>query len=465
VTPTTATTGLRRVLTRKDVLALSFGAMVGWGWVILTGEWLLRGGSLGAVLGFLCAGVVMVWIGLVYAELAAAMPVVGGEHAYSLRALGARWSFLCTWAIVFVYASVCAFEAVALPTVIEYWFPDYRKGHLWTVAGWDVHLSWTAVGVAGAVAVTAVNYVGVRFAAVVQTVVTLAIGAAGLLLVSGAAFAGPAADPVPLFSDGLSGVLLVAVMAPFMFVGFDVIPQAAEEIALPPEAIGRLIAFSIVLAVTWYGLVVTGVAALSGPADLAAATLTTAEAAARAWGPWGGHLLVLGGVAGIVTSWNAFMLGGSRALYAMAESGMLPGWLAAVHPRYGTPHRTVLTIGALSMLAPFFGRRALVWIVDAGSFAVVVAYVLVAASFLRLRRREPDMPRPFRAPLGRAMGILALCGSLGLAVLYLPGSPSALAWPVEWLLVGGWFALGGCLYAVAARRGAVDGPFAAGRSR
>ena len=79
---------LKRVLDRKDTLALAFGAMVGWGWVILSGDWIGFGGSLGAATAFLLAGAPILMIGLVYAELAAAMPVVGGEHEYSLRALG-----------------------------------------------------------------------------------------------------------------------------------------------------------------------------------------------------------------------------------------------------------------------------------------------------------------------------------------------------------------------------------------
>ena len=104
---------LRRVLNLKDTMALSFGAMVGWSWVILSGVWISKGGSLGAGLGFVLAGAPIMLIGLLYAELASAMPVVGGEHAYSKRALGRHWSFICTWAIVFVYVSVCAFEARA----------------------------------------------------------------------------------------------------------------------------------------------------------------------------------------------------------------------------------------------------------------------------------------------------------------------------------------------------------------
>jgi len=96
---------------------------------------------------------------------------------------------------------------------------------------------------------------------------------------------------------------------------------------------------------------------------------------------------------------------------------------------------SILTIGALSLLSPLFGRAVLVWLVDAGSFAIVVAYLLVVASFLKLRRTEPLMSRPFRVPLGGLVGSLALILTFGLLLLYLPGSPAALLWPEEWLML------------------------------
>jgi amino acid transporter len=436
---------LRRVLDLKDTLALSFGAMVGWSWVILSGLWISNGGSLGAMLGFALAGLPIMLIGLLYAELASAMPVVGGEHEYSLRALGRLGSFVCTWAIVFVYVSVCAFEAVALPTVIEYWLPDYQAGFLWQVAGWDVYLSWVAVGVAGSAAVTFVNYIGVKSSAVVQTTVSVLILVAGAMLLSGALLKGSPDNLQPLFTHGMAGIFSVAVMAPFMFVGFDVIPQAAQEIHLPARSIGRVLLGSIAMALAWYVLIIMAVALLI-PASGLGDGLVTADAAGTAWGPVGANLLVLGGVGGIITSWNAFMVGGSRAVFAMARHDMLPAWLGRLHPTYRTPSNAILAIGLLSMAAPLCGRVLLVWIVDAGSFAVVIAYILVAVSFLQLRRRQPDMARPFRLRHGERIGWLALLGSLGLLALYLPGSPSALLWPVEWGLVGAWFLLGFVFY-------------------
>ncbi len=166
-----------------------------------------------------------------------------------------------------------------------------------------------------------------------------------------------------------------------------------------------------------------------------------------------GNLMILDGVGGILTSWNAFIIGGSRVLYALAETGMIPKVFARVHPKYKTPYVAILFIGLLSCISPFFGRTILVWLVDAGSFMVVIAYGMVAFAFLKLRYSEPEMPRPFRVAQGKFVGVLALILSVGLGCLYLPGSPAALIWPYEWLMVLGGAVLGAAFYFNSLRRG------------
>jgi len=99
-------------------------------------------------------------------------------------------------------------------------------------------------------------------------------------------------------------------------------------------------------------------------------------------------------------------------------------------------------VGALSVLSPLFGQEMLVWLVDAGGLSIVIAFFLVGLTFLLLRRREPEMERPFRVRSGNAVGVAAAVLSLGLAVLFLPGMPSALIWPYEWIIVGLWWTLG-----------------------
>ena len=155
-----------------------------------------------------------------------------------------------------------------------------------------------------------------------------------------------------------------------------------------------------------------------------------------------GRVVLAAGVAGILTSWNAFLMGAGRATYALAHCGMLPRWLGVLHPRYGTPHRAIILIGISSMFAPLFGRPMLVWVANAGGLGIVIAYAMVVASFLILRRKEPDMPRPYRVAAGNWVGGAALVMSLAIGWLYMPGSPAGLVWPYEWAIVGGWAALG-----------------------
>ncbi|MCE0731946.1 APC family permease [Halomonas sp. G15] len=447
---TTSQGQLSRVLARKDVLALAFGAMIGWGWIVLTGSWIQSAGSLGAITAFLIGGLIIVLVGLTYAELASAMPQVGGEHVYSYRAMGHFASFLCTWAITLGYVSVVAFEAVALPTVVEHLFPNYAIGHLWTITGWEVKATWVAVGVAGSLVMMWINYIGVRTAALVQKVVTLLILAVGILFITGALFQGSTATMQPLFSveEGvMGGIMMVIIMVPFMFVGFDVIPQAAEEINLPFREIGRVLMISVILAVFWYAFIILGTSLMLDPEALGASSLAVPDAMQAAFqAPWAGNLMILAGIAGIITSWNAFYIGGSRAIYALAHSGMLPAWLGKLHPTYRTPTNAILVMGTLSAIAPFFGRPALVWLVVAGGLGIVIAYLFVSLSFVVLRRREPEMARPFKVRQGKLVGALAVLLSLGLTAMYLPGSPSALS-AIEWAIFAGWMMIGLALYA------------------
>ena len=419
--------------------------MIGWSWVLLTGVWIGTAGTGGAALAFVAAGLAIVLIALTYAELAAAIPKVGGEHVYAERAFGRHVSFICTWALLLGYIAVVAFEAVALPFALSYLFPAINIGLLWQVAGYDVYASQVAIGITVAVVLTVVNIRGIAKAASLQGFVTCLILIAGLILISGSANGGTPGNMTPLFTDGMTGTLGVLVMIPILFVGFDVIPQAAEEIDLPPALIGRLVVVSVLAAVFWYTSIVLAVGYALEPAARAQSSLTTADAAAVAWsGTWAGTVLVCGGIAGIITSWNAMLVASSRLIYALASSAMLPAWLATLHHKHASPARALWMICAISCLAPWFGRSSLVWLINAGSFGVIVAYAIVALAFLALRRREPDLVRPFRVPYGTACGWIAFVAACAIGTLYLPWSPAALVWPQEWSICGLW-ALGGAV--------------------
>ncbi|MCF7522018.1 APC family permease [Neisseria sp. ZJ106] len=445
----------KKSLGSLDVVALAFGAMIGWGWVVLAGSWVLSAGVLGSVLAFLLGGSVVLFIGLTYAELAASMPVTGGEHTYTYRAMGIHVSFFCSWMMLMGYLSVVAFEAVALPTVVEYLVPNYNQGFLYNIAGWDVYASWVAVGMIGSVVMTWINIRGVEVSAWFQKAAVFGILAVGIMLFVGALMFHPdELGRAPDFAENKwAGIMMVMVMVPFMFVGFDVIPQAAEEIDLTRPKIALYLMVSLVIAVMWYMGIAWSVGTILTPQEISGSPLATADAIAKAWGGnWAGTLLIIAGVLGILSSWNAFLMGGSRLIYAMSLSYMLPESLGKLHAKYQTPVTATLLLGGLATIAPLFGRKMLVWIVDAGGLGVVIAYTLVALSFLVLRIKEPkSMVRPVKIPAGKLVGVLTLLAAGSMIYLYLPGSPSALI-PVEWAIFAAWTVFGILLYLYALKK-------------
>ena len=176
-------TEFNKVFNAWDILVIAFGAMIGWGWVVSSGGWIQKGGVLGAAIGFVLGGIMIFFVGLTYAELTAAMPQCGGEHVFSYRAMGSNGSFICTWAIVLGYVGVTCFEACAFPTILTYLWPGFLKGYLYTVAGFDIYASWLIVAIIVAFLIMIINIFGAKTAAILQTILTIIIGGAGILLI------------------------------------------------------------------------------------------------------------------------------------------------------------------------------------------------------------------------------------------------------------------------------------------
>ena len=446
-----------KVMGAWDILVIAFGAMIGWGWVINSGDWITTAGFAGSIIAMLIGGVMVFFVGLTYAELTSAMPQCGGEHVFSYRAMGPTGSFVCTWMIILGYVATSAFEATALPTVITYLFPEFNQVYLYSIAGKDIYLTTILLGVGVAVLITFINIRGAKTAAILQTVLTAIIAIAGILLVVGSAVNGDGANITgQMWESGtgttLGSVFKVACMTPFLFIGFDVIPQAAEEINVPYKKIGKIMLLSIFLAVAWYLLIIFAVCYIMPQSAIAQEMssqngLVSAKAIEIAFrSPLMGKVLIIGGLCGIITSWNSFLMGGSRALYSMGESLMIPKMFGKLG-KHKTPEAAIILCGIACVVAPFFGRGMLVWLVDAASFGCVIAYMFVSISFCILRKKKPEMARPYKVKAGRFVGVMAVLMAGFMTLLYIvPASFSAaLVWQ-EWIVVGIWLALGAFFY-------------------
>lgn len=446
-----------KVMGAWDILVIAFGAMIGWGWVINSGDWITTAGFMGSIIAMLIGGVMVFFVGLTYAELTSAMPQCGGEHVFSYRAMGSTGSFVCTWMIILGYVATSAFEATALPTVITYLFPQFNQVYLYSIAGKDIYLTTILLGVGVAVLITFINIKGAKTAAILQTVLTAIIAVAGILLVVGSAINGEASNITGQMWESGAGntfgsVFKVACMTPFLFIGFDVIPQAAEEINVPYKKIGKIMLLSIFLAVAWYLLIIFAVCYIMPQSAIAAEMssqngLVSAKAIEIAFrSPLMGKVLIIGGLCGIITSWNSFLMGGSRALYSMGESLMIPKMFGKLG-KNKTPEAAIILCGIACVVAPFFGRGVLVWLVDAASFGCVIAYMFVSISFCILRKKKPEMERPYKVKAGKFVGFMAVLMAGFMTLLYIvPASFSAaLVWQ-EWIVVGIWLALGVFFY-------------------
>lgn len=453
---------LRRGVGSLGFFSLAFGSMIGVGWVTALGAWLTAAGPVGAIAAFLGGGLLMGLIGLCYAELTPMLPVAGGEVAYAWAAKGTRAAFVVGWFLAFGYLAVSAFEAISVGAVLGHLLPGLVRWPLYAVADAPVHATEAGLALVFTGLVTWVNFVGVRAAARVQVALTLAFALVAVVFVGTGLARGSLDAVAPAFTPdvgaggALAGIAVVLVSAPFWFVGFDTIPQAAEEAqaALPPRRLGLLLMLSIAGAAGFYALLILSVA-MTGPwQEIVDAELPTAAAFERALGSTAlARLVLVAAWIGLLTSWNGFFLAGSRVLFALGRARILPAWFGRAHPQRGTPANAVLFSGAVTLAGALLGRGALGSVVNVGSFCIAVAFLGVSVSMRALRRSAPGLARPYRTPGG---GLVPLGAGLGagalLLVMLVPGSPAALRWPLEVLLLVGVTLVGAAAWGLGAAK-------------
>lgn len=440
-------------LNRLEVFVFGFGAMIGWGWVILAGNWINHAGSVGAILAFIIGGIMIYVVSLTYAELASALPESGGVLNYGYKGIGKTGAFICTWSILLSYVSVISFETTALPVVFTYLIPSLNFGYVYSVANSEVYWPLVVIGIVGAMIIMVINIRGTKVAMRFQSIMIFMMLTVGIFFAVGILKSGSTTNMQPLFSDGINGLIGVTMVTPFLYLGFEVIPQLTSEMSIPLKKIGQILIISVLAAIIWYALIIFGVSNLLTKTGLLNSDLPAADAMGLAFGnsTLASNIMLMAGLAGIVTSWNSFFAACAHIIAAMAERGLLPQVLAKKHAKYDTPYVAMLLIGAISMLSPFFGRNMLAWLSNAGSFGCIVCNGLIALCFIRLRKTEPHLERPFKVKYARTVGVLAITFSFILFILFLPWSPAALS-KYEWGIVIFWTVIGFVLFRLRSKK-------------
>ncbi|MEZ7124589.1 APC family permease [Nonomuraea sp. AD125B] len=384
---------LERRLGLTDAVVIGLGSMIGAG-VFAAFAPAARAAGSGLLLGLALAALVAYCNATSSARLAARYPTSGGTYVYGRERLGDFWGYLAGWGFVVGKTASCA--AMAL-TVGAYLWPEHAH----------------AVAVAAVVALTAVNYAGMRKTVWLTrgiVVVVVAVLAAVVL----ACLASGAADAARLdvTSDaGVGGVLEAAGLLFFAFAGYARIATLGEEVRDPARTIPRAVPLALGLTLVVYVGVAVAVLSVLGGAGLGVATAPLAEAVRGAGLPALAPVVGAGAAVAATGSLLALILGVSRTTLAMARDRHLPHALAAVHPRFKVPHRAELAVGAVvAVLAATADLRGAIGF---SSFGVLVYYAVANASAWTLTRAEGRPARPIPA-VGLA-GCLVLAFALPLS--------------------------------------------------
>lgn len=383
---------LRRSLGVFDAVVIGLGSMIGAGIFAALGPAAHAAGS-GLLLGLALAAVVAYCNATSSARLAARYPASGGTYVYGRKRLGDFWGYLAGWGFVVGKTASCA--AMAL-TVGLYAWPS--QAH--------------AVAVAGVVALTAVNYAGMQKSAwVTRVIVAVVLAVLAAVVVAVFTSGGADAGHLRLADATVGGVIQAAGLLFFAFAGYARIATLGEEVRDPAHTIPRAIPLALAIALAVYALVAVAALAALGPRRLAEASAPLSEAVRVAGVGWLAPVVQVGAAVAALGSLLALILGVSRTTLAMARDHHLPHVLAAVHPRFGAPHRAELLIGVVvAVLAATADLRGAIGF---SSFAVLIYYAVANASAFTLR---PEEGRPVRAiPVVGLVGCVVLAFALPLS--------------------------------------------------
>ncbi|HXZ41318.1 MAG TPA: APC family permease [Terriglobales bacterium] len=429
-------TELARKLRVVDYFSLGWGTMVGVGWLVVMDDWLLRGGVLGAILGFAIGGVLLLPIGYVYGKLVAQMPDAAGEVAYTARVFPQFVSFATGWMMVLAYFIVCPWEAVAVGKIAGYIFPSLDSIELYRIAGQPVFLPHLLIGLGLTALITLLNYRGIRLSAMFQNWTVFGTLALFVIFVSFGVSKGSSRNFPPLFTHGaFVSVLLVMQIVPYFMTGYESVVKGAEEASREFGASGffKAIWMAIVVGILFYTVVIAAVGYVSPWRQLTGERFMTAVAFERAVGSrWIVSVILAAALLSLFKVFNGNFVAASRLFFAMGRRGLVDRSVSRIHPRNQTPAIAVICIGMATAACMFLGDAILVPVTEVGSVASALGWLAACMAYYHV---QPAPSQRVVAALGVVLCILMV---LMKVVPVVPGHFTV----YEWLALATWILLG-----------------------
>ena len=432
--------------------ALAFGCSVGWGAFVMPGTTFLPiAGPAGTARGIAVGALVMLILAVNYHYLMNRYPDGGGTYTYTKRCFGYDHGFLSAWFLILTYVAIIWANATALPLIVRTLLPGvFQFGFDYEIAGFHIYMGEILLAIAS---LLIAGLVCLRRSLSQRVQVASAIALlAGVAVCFVAAMARGASSMAPAFSpnhSALGGSFTIFALAPWAFVGFESISHSAAEAKFPMKRAFGVMAVALITAALAY-IALGLMAAAAQPEGVAgwtdyvqrmgeftgAASQPAFYAAQSALGGAGSALMGVAALGAILTGLVGNTIALSRLLCAMSEDGMLSGWVGQLD-KNRVPRRAILSILAVSVVLPFFGRTAISWIVDVTTVGATIAYAFTSASAWKTARGEKN---------GRmtALGLMGLVVSVLFALEFLiPNLTSVKTLSTEsYLILAAWGILG-----------------------
>lgn len=424
---------LERKLNPLNVWSLALGSIIGWGAFVMPGTTFLpKAGTLGTAIGMAIGALVMIIIAMNYGYMVQKYPVAGGEYTFTKNTYGKKHAYVCGWFLGLSYLAIVPLNATALGLVSRKLLGGVLEvGYLYTVAGWDVYLGEVILASVALILFAALSIKGISVAGWMQTVIAIALVVSVFVLVGAAVFSPhtSVSNLEPVYPEGKSSmvaIIAVVAVAPWAFVGFDSIPQAAEEFNFSPKKANGIMIIAILFGGFVYVAINTITASVMPWNQMLEAGYDwpAGEAAEIMMGKAGlvflGTALICAVLSGII----GFYMATSRLLYSMAREGALPQWFAKIDEKTKTPKNAIIFVMIISLTAPWFGREVLCWVVDMSSIGAAIGYGYTSLATYRTLKQHPEDNKPLLKVLSLVGALFAI---IFVVLLVVPGMPSYLA--------------------------------------
>jgi basic amino acid/polyamine antiporter, APA family len=436
---------LARKLTLWNYFALGFGTMIGTGWVVVMDDWLGRGGSVGAMLGFAAAGILLLPVSYVYGEWVKRLPDASGEAAYTAQVFPPFVSYITGWVMLLAYFIVCPWEAVAVGKLVAFLFPRLDTWELYRVAGEPVFLPRLVLGAGLTIFLAWLNYRGIRASGTFQNWTTTAVLALFLFLVAISGHSGHALNLRPYFSHApLISVLLTLQIVPYFITGFESVPKVAEEAhpGFPSQDFFKAIAMALLVGAGFYVLAVGSVAYVAPWPGLVGKRFATAIAFEQGThSAWIARFILGVSLIGLLQVFNGNFVAATRLLFAYGRRQTIPSVFARIDTLHQTPSVAIAGVTVGTLIGLLVGDALLVPVTEVGSMASAFGWL---AACLSLYMVDRTAKLRILAGIGIAVSLLLVL------MKWLPNVPGHFTL-AEWIALCAWLLLG-LLFHAGARR-------------